>query len=87
MAKELEPYRHVIVESYKESGSGLHGVVHVRPTSGQGYPNGMRVECSKSLSRDFPVGTRFRIKAKLTDREEGGEFLYSYFDWKFEVLR
>ena len=45
----------------------------------------MRVECSKSLSRDYPVGTKFRIKAKLTDKEEGGEFLYSYFEWKFEV--
>jgi hypothetical protein len=46
----------------------------------------MRVECSKSLSRDFPVGTRFKIRAKLTDREDGGEFLYSYFGWEPEVL-
>jgi hypothetical protein len=47
----------------------------------------MRVECSKQLSRDYPVDTKFRIKTKLTDREEGGEFLYSYFGWKYEVLR
>ena len=47
----------------------------------------MRVECSKQLMRDYPVGTKFRIKAKLTDREDGGEFLYSYFGWKFEDRR
>jgi hypothetical protein len=86
MAKTLEPYRYVVVESYRESGSGLHGDVHIRPVLSENLPTGIRVECAKSLSRDFPIGTKFRIKAKLTDREEGGEFLYSYFGWKFEVL-
>ena len=83
MAKTLEPYRYVIVESYRERGSGLHGDVHIRPIVSEGLPLGIRVECAKSLSRDYPVGTKFRIKAKLTDREDGGEFLYSYFGWKF----
>ena len=87
MAKPSEPYQDVIVESFRESGSGLHGDVHIRPVAGQGYPDGIRVECSKSLSYAFPVGTRFKIKAKLTDKEDGTEFLYSYFGWKPEVLR
>jgi hypothetical protein len=86
MAKAKEPYRYVVVESYRESGSGLHGDVHIRPVTAEGLPPGLRVECSKNLSRDYPVGTKFRIKAKLTDREDDGEFLYSYFGWKFEVL-
>jgi hypothetical protein len=85
MAKPKEPYRTVVVESYRESGSGLHGDVHIRPIPGEGFPPGIRVECSKQMMR-HPVGTKFRIKAKLTDKEEGGEFLYSYFGWKFEVL-
>lgn len=46
----------------------------------------MHVECSKSLSRDYPEGTVFRIKAKLTDREGSGDFLYSYFGWKYDVV-
>ena len=87
MAKPLEPYREVIVESFKLGGSGLHGDVHIRPIAGQGFADGLRVECSKRLSSsEFPVGTRFRIRAKLTDKEYGGEFLYSYFGWKFQVL-
>ena len=86
MAKSRELYRTVMVESYRESGSGLHGDIHIRPLTSEGFPRGMRVECSKVLIRDFPVGTRFRIKAKLTDKEGGGEFLYSYFGWKFEVV-
>ena len=72
MAKPEEAYRYVVVESYRESGSGLHGDVHVRPVAAEGFSPRMRVECSKILSRDYPVGTRFRIKAKLTDKEEGG---------------
>ena len=33
-----------------------------------------------------PVGTRFRLRVKLTDRQSGGEFLYSYFGWPVEVV-
>ena len=86
MAKPFEPYRDVVVESVRKSGSGLHGDVHIRPVAGQGYADDIRVECSKTLSRDFPVGTHFKIKAKLTDKEDGSEFLYSYFGWEPEVL-
>jgi hypothetical protein len=86
MAKANEPYRYVVVESYHETGSGLHGDVHIRPVRAEGFSPGIRVECSKSLTRDYPVGTKFRIKAKLTDKEDGGEFLYSYFGWKYEVF-
>lgn len=88
MAKHGEPYRHVVVESYVPySTAGLHGPVHIRPIAGQGLPDALQVECAKSLSRDYPVGTRFRLKAKLTDREDGGEYLYSYHGWKVEVLK
>jgi hypothetical protein len=87
MAKPFEPYQLVEVESYLPAKtSGLHGKVHIRPCEGQGFPRNMHVECSKSLSRNYPVGTRFRIRAKLTDREGEGDFLYSYFGWKYDVL-
>lgn len=89
MAKSGEEYRPLIVESYHESGSGLHGDVHIRPAPGQWAPETLRVECSKRLSdlRRYKLGTRFRIRAKLTDREGGGEFLYSYFGWREEVVK
>jgi len=87
MAKENEPYRQVVVESYRARvTSGLHGDIHIRPIAGQGLPTGLQVECSKKLSRDYPVGTRFRIQAKLTDREGGGEYLYSFHRWPVAVL-
>lgn len=81
------PYEYVIVESYRPaSTAGLHGPIHVRPASGEKYPQTLHVECSKSLVRNYPVGTRFRIRAKLTDLKGGGQFLYSYFGWKYEVI-
>jgi hypothetical protein len=87
MAKPDEPYVYVIVESYlPASTNGLHGPVHIRALPGQGYPDDIHVECSKKLSRNYPVGTRFRLRAKLTDREGGKEFLYSSFRWDYEVL-
>jgi hypothetical protein len=86
MAK-TEPYRWIVVESYyPDNTSGLHGPIHIRPVEGQGYSTSLHVECSKSLSYSYPVGTRFRIRAKLTDREGSGDFLYSYFGWRYDVL-
>jgi hypothetical protein len=89
MAKRNQPYRTIEVESfYPDSTSGLHGPVHIRPVPGQGLATTLMVECSKDLSdvTRYPVGTRFRIRAKLTDRLGSGEFLYSYFGWAYEVV-
>lgn len=87
MAKPDETYRMFVVESFTpNSTSGLHGGIHIRPAAGQEIPTTLHVECSKKLSKDYPVGTKFRIRAKLTDREGGGEYLYSYFRWPVEVL-
>ena len=86
MARPGEPHVEVIVESYHESGSGLHGDMHVRPVAGQGYDTGMRVRCPKGLAYGHPSGTKFKIIAKLTDREGGRPFLSTYHGWKWEVV-
>jgi hypothetical protein len=39
------------------------------------------------MRRKYPVGTRFRIYAKLTDKEGGGRFLHSHHNWPYEVLQ
>jgi hypothetical protein len=49
------PYRWVEVESFvPDDTSGRHGLVHIRPAEGQGLSTGLFVECSKTLSRDYP---------------------------------
>lgn len=87
MADRSAPYQEVIVESYRPaSTAGLHGAVHVRPVAGQGFPPGLHVECSRAIVRNYPVGTRFRIRAKLTDRLGQGQYLYSHYNWAYEVI-
>ncbi|MFW5450824.1 MAG: hypothetical protein ACKE9I_04415 [Methylophagaceae bacterium] len=86
MAKD-GPYVYINVESYTAMNtSGLHGEIHIRPIEGEDFPQDIQVECSKELSRGYPVGTRFKIKAKLTDREGSGDYLYSYYRWPFDVI-
>jgi hypothetical protein len=46
----------------------------------------MVVECSKAMRTQHPVGTKFRIFAKETDREGGPSFLYTHFSWPYEVV-
>jgi hypothetical protein len=89
MAMPQEGYEWIEVESFvPDRTSGLHGKVHVRPVPGGPYSPDLRVECSKMLSDTtrYPVSTRFRIWAKLTDRESGGQFVYSHFRWKYDVI-
>ena len=81
-------YDCIIVESYMPADTfGLHGPIHIRPVPGQSpYETHMHVECSKKLSYDYPVGTKFKIQAKITDREGGTPFIYSHYSWHFQVL-
>ena len=83
-----EEFSYIIVESYKpKNTSGLHGAIHIKPISGQEpYTEDMHVECSKVLSDDYPVGTKFKIKAKITNKEGGKPFVYSHYSWDYEVL-
>lgn len=82
-----DPYVCMIVESYvSKATSGLHGKVHIRPVQENGYSTNLHVSCSKKLSEKFPVGTKFRIRATLTDRKSGGEYLFSSPKWSYEVL-
>ena len=80
-------YRWIEVESYRATQTGgLHGDIHIRPVAGQGLDTKMRVECPREMRHNWEVGTRFRVKAKVTNREGGIPFLYSHHSWKFEVL-
>jgi hypothetical protein len=81
-----EPYYTIIVETYRISGAGLRGDVHVRPVEGEQFPQSLHVRSPRSMRRDYPVGTRFRIYAKLTDKEGSRPFLHTHHNWPFEVV-
>lgn len=90
MAKFNEPYRVIVFQSYELSKtSGKRGKIHFRtiahPMQDSSVELGLDVECTRSL-RQFPVGTIFKIQAKLTDREGGGHFYYAHHTWKAHVI-
>lgn len=81
-------YQWITVESYYESGSGLHGNVHVRPLPGQGpFKTNYRVECSHDMldPKIYPVGTKFSIRAKVINRQ-GTPIVYTNYKWPYEVI-
>lgn len=89
MKKDNPEYSFIIVESFKvENTSGKHGDIHIRPLKNQApFSEMMFVECSKVLTTEYPVGTKFKIKAKITSREGGSPFIYSHYSWKYEVIQ
>ncbi|QGZ38832.1 hypothetical protein IP92_05229 [Pseudoduganella flava] len=81
MARDLSAYREVAVESFNDGGT-----VRVRPVVGQAYHPLLRVQCARAFVTDYPVGTRFLVQAKLTDRLGGPPFLYVYHGDPITVL-
>ena len=78
------------------STSGHRDHIQLKLVSGQNLPSEISeecetrsvnpfellTECSKELFYQYPVGTKFLLKAKLTDRESVGMFFYTSYRWK-----
>ena len=86
MGKPEEPYPRIIVETYHEHGSGLHGDRPVRPIAGQQLPQSLRVRFPKALRFAHDLGTHFLVYAKLSDKEGGNDFVHTNHAWDVEVL-
>lgn len=86
MGLPTEPYFDLLVETF-DSGqvSGRHGTKHVRPISGQGYDS-LVVSCNREMRDLFPIGTLFKIRAKLSNKEGGAEYLKSPHSWGYSVV-
>jgi hypothetical protein len=85
MARDPWAYRDVAVESVPEPRTGR---LRIKPMAGQAYATSMRVQCARTLSDPgrYPAGTRFLIRAKLTDRAGGPPFLYAWHGDPVRVL-
>jgi len=84
MARDPWAYRDVAVESVLDARSGK---LRIKPVAGQAYATSMRVQCARALAdpQQHPAGTRFLIRAKLTDRG-GAPFLYAWHGDPVKVL-
>ncbi len=71
-------YVEIIVESYWHSGRGKRSTICVRPIAGELYPQNLDVACSRTIREGYPVGTRFRARVKLTNREGSGDYLRAH---------
>lgn len=85
MARDPWAYREVAVHSVQDPRSGR---LRIAPMPGQAYAPSMRVQCARALrdSAHYPPGTRFLLKAKLTDRLGGEPFLYAWHGDPVQVL-
>ena len=77
MARDAWAYRELVVESALDARSGKP---RIRPVSGQAFATDMRVQCSRRLleMERYPIGTRFLLSARITDRQGGAPFLYAW---------
>lgn len=79
-------YKKYLVETFLSVSEQSERKIRARPLAGQGISPNVRVECSSSMRMSHPVGTKFVIQAKVTDREGGPPFLYTSFKWPYQVV-
>jgi hypothetical protein len=80
-------YDYITVQSVFTKESGKHGPIHIKPLPGQEpYLETMFVQCSKTISNDYPLGTKFRIRAKIVTPKNKRPFVSSHYTWPFEVI-
>lgn len=82
----MSHYRNVIIETYRNIYGGSSKSVRARPLPGQGLDSSMNVECSSKMRKGHPLGTKFLIQAKVTDRKGGTSFLYAHYNAPYQVL-
>lgn len=75
----------IIVETYRPHGDASSASIRVRPLPGQGFDTALRVECSRSMRAQYPVGALLKLEVKLTDRE-GTPFLCAHPKALFEKV-
>jgi hypothetical protein len=81
------PFFSIVVETYYQPPkSGYRGGIRVRPVAGERFPAEMNVECSKKERERHPIGTRLRIRVKVTDRDGSNEFLMADTRSNYEVV-
>lgn len=86
LVRAHDEYRDYLFETYKQVGEASSSRIRVRPLAGQGLDGNMKVRCSKALRSEHPIGTIFRLKAKVTSREGGTPFLHAPHTWPYEVI-
>lgn len=86
MVRRKDDYHDIVVESFVGPDSEGRTKTQVRPIRGQIFEHTLKVECSMALIEKYPLGTRFRIRAKLTDMQ-GTPFVYSYHGWPYGVVK
>lgn len=74
---------HIIIETFKQYGEPSSSKVRARPLAGQGISTALRVECSKRMRLDHPIGSLFKVWATVTDRE-GATFVYTNYRDRYE---
>lgn len=79
----MEQSLEIIVETFRARCENSASPVRVRPLAGQGFSKELRVECSKSMRAQYPIGTLFRLNVRLIHRL-GTPLLYAHHAAPFE---
>jgi hypothetical protein len=76
----------IIVETFVAHGEASGTLIRARPLSGQGLETHLRVECSKSMRMNHPVGTLFKVWVQWKSKLGGPRFLYASYHAPYEVV-
>lgn len=75
----------MIIETFRHTGGSSKHSIRARPLPGQSLSTSMRVECSSSMREGHPLGTLFKVRAKIKDTIQEPH-LYTSWQWTYEIV-
>jgi hypothetical protein len=76
----------VVVETFIAAGENSHNSVRVRPIFSEGFSEATRVQCSRAMRKNHPVGTKFILRLTVRDTGETPT-LYAHHDAPYRVVK
>jgi hypothetical protein len=83
--KDANKYYYILIKTYQQSRESSVNKIRAFPLAGQGLDTTLKVNCSTAMRDSYPVGSVFRVIAKITDRE-GTPFVYSNHTWEYILI-
>ncbi len=81
MSKKSDDYYAVVVKTVPNYGGGSANHIRAMVVEGQTKEKNIFLECSVNKRYEKHIGSTFVVKAKLTNREGGKTFAYSFPKW------
>jgi hypothetical protein len=77
--------KYVVIQTFLNKGENSRSKIRAAAVAGQGWSTALRVECSKEMRKETPIGSYILLEAQMS-QNKGTPIIYSHYSWQYEVI-